>query len=361
MRRWPAILAVTMMLAPGRAFGQAASRDQILAVTQSAFDWQLGQLPTEHLGSDDTNKGWIRAPFFVGALAMYGQTHNDHYLSPILAIARQNEFQPGKRFRHADDQAIGQVYADLHFITHDAAMIRPMRDRWDAIMQQPMAGRVDWWWCDALFMAPPAIVRLGAATGDAKYFDFADRQWWDTTDFLYDKTERLYFRDKSYFNTREKNGQKIFWSRGNGWVMAGTARVLQYLPKDYPSRPRYMKLFTDMAARIAPLQQPDGFWRTSLLDPASCPGGESSGTGFFCYAMAWGIEQGLLPRDEYLPVVQRAWAAISGAVEPSGKLDWVQKPGAKPALIQRGDSEEYGVGALLLAGSEMLRLNGETK
>jgi rhamnogalacturonyl hydrolase YesR len=337
------------------------ARNDIAAVMRRACDWQLGSLATEQVGKDDTNRGWIRAPFFVGTLALYRETNDARYLDPILKIAEENHFQPGKRFRHADDEAVGQVYTELYFLKHDPAMIAPLRDRWDKIMAQPMAGRVDWWWCDSLFMAPPTLARLGAATGDTKYFDFLDKQWWDTTDYLFDKSENLFFRDKSYFQTREANGKKIFWSRGNGWVLAGTARVLQYLPRDYPTRAKYVNLFTKMSDRIAGLQQPDGFWRTSLLDPDSCPGGESSGTGFYCYAMAWGINEGILPRQRYLPVVVNAWKALSGAVDASGKLQWVQKPGAKPARIEQGDTVEYGVGALLLAGSEMCKLSGDAK
>jgi len=330
---------------------------QIVATMQKACDWQLANLTTEKVSKDDTNMSWIRAPFFLGDLALYRVTKEDRYLDPILKIAADNQYEPGKRFRHADDEAVGQVYEELYFLKRDPAMLASVQARWDQIIEQPMAGRVDWWWCDSLFMAPPALARLGAATGDRKYFDFLDKQWWDTTDFLYDKSENLYFRDKSYFQTREANGKKIFWSRGNGWVLAGLAEVLRYMPEDYTFRPKFVSLFKDMATRIAGLQQPDGFWRTSLLDPTSCPGGECSGTGFYCFAMGWGVNHGILPREQFLSVVENAWNALSSAVADDGKLQYVQKPGAKPALIQKDDTAEYGVGALLLAGEQMIELN----
>jgi rhamnogalacturonyl hydrolase YesR len=219
-----------------------------------------------------------------------------------------------------------------------------------------MAGRDDWWWCDALFMAPPGAARLSAATGDPKYLDWMDRQWWDCTDLLYDKTEHLYSRDKSFFGMRESNGQKVFWSRGNGWVLAGIARVLAFMPNDYPSRRRYIELFTEMADRIASLQGPDGLWRTSLLDPDSYPRGESSGTALFCFAMAWGVNAGILPADKYRPLVERAWSALTHSIETSGRIDWVQLPGSRPTTLKKEDTAEYGAGAFLLAGCEMLKL-----
>jgi rhamnogalacturonyl hydrolase YesR len=351
-------LIATLVLAfTSIVFAQTSQPTDVLSTMRRACDWQLAHLATEKIGGDDTNLGWIRAPFFLGDLALYRRTNDAKYLDPIATIGEQNKYQPGKRFRHADDQAVGQVYAELSTIKHDPAMLAPMRDRWDAIIAKPMKGREDWWWCDALFMAPPALARLSAATGNKKYLDFMDQQYRDTQDFLYDPAEHLFFRDKSYFNTKEANGQKIFWSRGNGWVLAGLASILQYMPADYPARQHYVDLFKSMATRIVPLQQPDGFWRTSLLDPSSCPGGESSGTGFFCYALAWGVNNNLLPRESFAPTIQKAWSALSGAVDADGKLHWVQLPGAKPAKIKSDDTAEYGVGALLLAGDQMLFLN----
>ena len=125
---------------------------------------------------------------------------------------------------------------------------------------------------------------------------FADRLWWKTTDYLYDRTEHLYYRDSRYFDQREKNGRKVFWSRGNGWVIAGLARMLQDMPADYRGRDRYEQLFRDMAGAVLAAQSADGYWRSSLLDPDSRPNPETSGTGFFVFALGWGVTQGLLDR-----------------------------------------------------------------
>jgi rhamnogalacturonyl hydrolase YesR len=353
--------------------------DEILPLLKKACDWQLSILPTERTGPADSPTGWIRAPFYDGAMALYDVTHDTHYLDAMLAIAQASDWQPGRRTRrysglrgddkltgpaatqpflhHADDLAVGQLYTELYFVKHDERMIQPLCTRLDGIMAEPMAGRDDWWWCDSLFMAPPTFAQLGAATGDATYLDFANRQFWDTTDFLYDKAEHLYFRDKSYFSKKERNGQPVFWSRGNGWVLAGIARVLQYMPADYPDRPKYLTLMNQMAERIATLQQPDGFWRVSLLDPDSYAGKETSGTGFYTYAIAWGINNGVLRRDRFLPVVQRAWAALTTVVDPTtGQVGWVQPIGAAPAVVKPENIAEFGTGAFLLAGTQVWKI-----
>ena len=226
----------------------------------------------------------------------------------------------------------------------------------DAMIADPKPGRVDWWWCDALFMAPPVLARLYTATGDQKYLKFLNTMWWDTTDFLFDPAENLYYRDKNYIGKLNANGKKIFWARGNGWVMGGTVRVLQHLPKNDPNRQRYIELLQKMAAAVSKLQGADGLWRPSLLDPTEAPVPETSSTGFFCYAMTWGINQGYLDRKTYTPVVRKAWQGLLSAVHEDGKLGWVQPIGAAPASVTADLNQEYGSGAFLLAGGELMKL-----
>jgi len=328
------------------------SKPFITTVMQKAAQWQVSNLTK----TKDSRPTWINAVFQIGIMQAYEVTGSEFYLNIALDFSQANDFQPGKRFRHADDLAVGQIYTQLYLIKKDPHMIQAFENRIDQIMAQPMPGHLDWWWCDALFMAPPGIAELSSATGESKYLDYMDKQWWDVVDYLLDKNEQLFFRDKTFFDKKEPNSQPVFWSRGNGWVLAGIARVLTYMPRDYPDRQRYVDLFTQMAARLAALQQPDGFWKSSLLDPDVYAHGETSGTGLYCYAIAWGINNGILPRDKYLPVVDKAWQALVSAVQPSGKLGWVQGVGKAPGQAAIDGSAPYGVGAFLLAGSEMLKL-----
>jgi unsaturated rhamnogalacturonyl hydrolase len=148
----------------------------------------------------------------------------------------------------------------------------------------------------------------------------------------------------------------VFWSRGNGWVLAGLARVIESMPEDYAERPRFLALFREMAQRIAGLQSNDGYWRASLLDPGSRPAPETSGSAFFTYALAWGVNHKLLDRAAYEPVIRRGWSALVRAVRPDGMLGYVQGVGERPADATRDSTEIYGAGALLLAGSEVYGL-----
>jgi rhamnogalacturonyl hydrolase YesR len=211
-------------------------------------------------------------------------------------------------------------------------------------------------------MGPPALVKLGITLNEQKYLESSDMYFKECYDLLYNKDEHLFARDLNYIirnnakDRLEANGKRIFWSRGNGWVMGGLVRILKELPSNYPKRPFYESLFKEMAARIISLQQNDGFWRSSLLDPDSYPGGEVSGTGLFCYALAWGVNNELLDKT-YKLAVEKAWKALCGCVDKEGKVGWVQPIGADPQQNFGKDSwEVYGTGAFLLAGSEIVKL-----
>lgn len=310
---------------------------------------------------------WTNGAFYAGVSAAYQETGNKKYLDAMMEMGKKNEWKPGPRLLHADDYAICQTYVDLYQIKKDKAMIQPFIDRMEEFLKTPFPvkgiQKITWWWCDALFMAPPAFVKLSMVTGDKRYMEKSDELYHETYNLLYDKEEHLFARDLGYViksdgeDRHEANGRKIFWSRGNGWVMGGLALILNEFPKDYNDRPFYEKLFREMASRIAELQQEDGLWRASLLDPGSYPGGEASGSGFFTFALAWGINHGLLDKEKFMPVVQKAWKGLSGLIQPDGHVGWCQPIGADPKKNFSADSwEVYGTGAFLLAGSEMLKL-----
>jgi unsaturated rhamnogalacturonyl hydrolase len=342
-------------------FREAVGSKAIVEVMTEAAEWQLAN-PSKHPPYD-----WTQAPFFIGLNAFAPLSGNpQRYLAAVRRNGEQNQWRPGLRPLCADDHAITQSYFHLQRVEQARVMIEPALLTFDQIMLFPFDESLEfenwektwrqWTWCDALFMSPPALAMAARATGDRRYLDFMNKMWWKTTEYLYDKEEHLYYRDSRFFNQRAPNGRKIFWSRGNGWVLAGTARVLQEMPAEYPNRGRYEALFREMARKIASLQQGDGYWRSSLLDPDSLPLPETSGTAFFVYALASGVNQGLLDRATYEPAIRRGWAALVRAVHPNGMLGYVQRIGDQPGDTSASSTEIYGVGAFLLAGSEIHRL-----
>jgi unsaturated rhamnogalacturonyl hydrolase len=327
-------------------------RSDIVKAMKSVADWQLKYAEGYY------NIQWTYAALYDGMLAASRTTGNNSYHDRVLQIAQQNQWTLGPRFEHADDQAIGLTY--LTFYAEDAKpeRIGPTRDQMDKLIVRPDDPNKNlWWWCDALYMAPPVLAQLSVTTKDQRYLDFMDREWWLTSAALYDPAEHLYFRDNRFLTMHEANGQKVFWSRGNGWVLAGLAMVLERMPQNYPSRAKYLDQYRQMADRIAGLQQSDGLWRASLLDPGSYPNPEISGSAFFTYAMAWGIDHGVLDRKKYLPVVEKAWRGMLTHVYADGRLGSIQPIGGEPGKFKPSSSYVYGVGAFLLAGSELAQLS----
>jgi len=356
MKRSMSILTIAL-LAASICYGKtkiSVSRAEAVALMRKVCDYQLANpWPYEPVQNND----WQRGTFYIGVMATYRTTKDHKYLDQALRWSEETHWAPGDNPAYpANPMTCGQTYLELYFLRKDAKMISGTRQYVDKRMAMGAPGRTEWFYCDALFVAPPTLAELAVATGEKKYFEYMHRMYWDVTDALFDKHEGLYYRDKDFISQKAKNGRKVFWSRGNGWVIAGIPRILPYLSRNDPQRGRYIELLKTLAASIAPAQGADGLWRTSLLDPEEFPDPETSGSSFFCYAMAWGINHGILERARYLPVVERAWKGLTSSVDSRGKLGWVQRENKQPGPEAAEESYEYGVGAFLLAGSEVANL-----
>lgn len=327
-------------------------RPAILKAVRKVADWQLGHAEGRY------NIQWTYAALYDGMLAASQATGDARYRDRVSRVAEENHWSFGPRFAHADDEAIGLTYLMLYAQDHKPEQLDPVRDGMDKLLARSDDPQQNlWWWCDALYMAPPVLAQISVATGDRKYLNFMDHEWWLTSGALYDPAEHLYFRDNRFLTMHEANGQKIFWSRGNGWVLAGLALVLQRMPEQYPDRAKYVEQYRQMAERIAALQPSDGLWRASLLDPGSYPNPEISGSAFFTYAMAWGIHHKLLDRKKYLPIVTKAWRGMLTHVYADGRLGSIQPIGGEPGKYKPSSSYVYGVGAFLMAGAELCEIS----
>jgi unsaturated rhamnogalacturonyl hydrolase len=327
------------------------TRKNVSHAMQKVADWQLAR------AEPGFNQDWTFAALYTGFIAVPKAANGEKYQKAMLQTAQKFNWQPGPRVPNADDAAIGQTYLDLYSRYHDPAMLAPIRQREDAVMALPdNPEKPLWWWCDALFMGPPVFTKLNRATSNGKYLDFMDHQWWITSGLLYSPSNHLYFRDKSFLEKHEANGRSIFWSRGNGWVFAGLAKVLAEMPKDYPSRAKYVTQFKEMAEELASLQGPDGLWRPGLLDADAYPLPENSGSAFFVFGFAYGINSGILERAKYQPVVQKAWKGLLSHIYEDGRLGCIQPVGAAPGDYTAASSYVFGTGAFLLAGSEVYRM-----
>ena len=378
-------IAVCALAQAGWAAGPTP--DEVKTLTKKVADWQITTF-SKHgkyraLGAMNkwqNRKNYHDLTWHMGAL--YAGMNEWRKVSGdpgaeafLMKIGDRNGWKLYRRPYHADDHTVGQFYLSLYEKHQAPKMIEPTRTHFDWILANPKTGSLEWdgykkgrkktdchdrWgWCDALFMAPPVWARLAKITGEQKYLDFMDQEYHATYDLLWDKEDRLFWRDSSYFPKREKNGSHLYWARGNGWVFGGLALMIPDLPEEWEGRSFYIDLFKQMAERLAKCQREDGTWSMGMLGGVEgYPIKETSGTSFFTFGLAWGMNNGLLDRAVYEPIVDKAWAALAECVNEKGMLGYVQPVGASPGDSYADKTEVYGIGAFLAAGSEVYKLKG---
>lgn len=355
------------------ASADASSQTEVRVLANKVADWQLANLDNldsyiRFISRETPNpRGWVMGTFFLGLADYAEKTGQEKYFKDLAAIADREGWRLGDRLYHADDHLVGQVYFRLARAGHASADLGPTRKNLDAILaDKPKTQMLHpdkhgdagcakrWCWSDALFMAPATWWEAHETFGDDAYADYAHSEFQVATDLLFDKEIGLYYRDSRFFDRRGADGEKLFWSRGNGWVYGGLVNILRTMDKDDPRRDYYVSLFRTMSDRLVKIQAPNGMWRASLLASSATPP-ETSGTGFFVYGLAWALNEGLLEGEQYVSAVDSGWAALVANVDREGRLGYVQQVGDRPEGVQPDDRQLYGTGAFLLAAGQILR------
>jgi rhamnogalacturonyl hydrolase YesR len=344
-----------------------------------------------------SNNNWIRGTYYSGVMAVFQSTGDKRYLDQCIEwgentnwkipVAETNIY--GSSFYSL---ICGQIWMECYFEKKEKYMLDPVVAFLnDTTLVNPISDPLKWYYentglrfIDGLYTSPPALATLSMITGEEKYLDWMDACFWDIYGALFEPDEGLFYRDirykkgnqakiadryirpdsiphedarTTYMYQETINGKKVLWSRGNGWAFGGLTRILKYMPKNHGNYERYKELFIQMATELKKRQQADGFWYPNLADPLDYNLKESSGTSFFTYGIAWGINNGILSREEYLPVVKKSWAALVSIVSEEGKVQWGQLPAGAPYKVIKDDSHEYVSGMFLLAASEVYKLN----
>jgi rhamnogalacturonyl hydrolase YesR len=321
------------------------------------------------------NSFWHRATYHTGNMEAYRLTKEPKYLEFSQAWAEHNEWK-GARSNHKEEwrytygetdkhvlfgdfQVCFQVYADLYNLAPEDHKIARAREVMEYQMSTGYNGY--WWWADGLYMVMPVMTRLYKITQNPLYLEKMHEYLAFADSVMYDAEAGLYYRDARYVYPKHKsmNGKKDFWARGDGWVLAAFARVLQDLPADDQYRKEYIERFRTMSEAVAGSQQPEGYWTRSMLDPEHAPGPETSGTAFFTYGILWGVNNGFLSKDAYAPIIDKAWKYLTTvALQPDGKVGYVQPIGDRAIsgqVVDANSQADFGVGAFLLAACEMAR------
>ena len=323
------------------------------------------------------NAFWHVSAYHTGNMEAYKVTQNKKFLDYSLAWAEKNQwmgaksndksewkYNYGENDKHVlfgDWQICFQTYIDLYNLTgkNDPHKISRARE----VMEYQMSTQANdyWWWVDGLYMVMPVMTKLYNVTGNEMYLEKLHSYLMYADSIMYDDEAKLYFRDAKYIYPKHKstNGKKDFWARGDGWIFAGYAKIIQDLPKTAKHRNEYISRFKDMAKALANAQQKEGYWTRSILDSEHAPGPETSGTAFFTYGFLWGINSGILDKKTYSPVIEKSWNYLTTfALQADGTVGYVQPIGEKAIpgqVVDKNSTADFGVGAFLLAASEMHR------
>ena len=318
---------------------------------------------------------WDNAAYHTGNMEAYFLTGNETYRAYSEAWATHNEWKGAKSNNKAewrysygesdkyvlfgDYQICFQTYADLYNLDPDTMKIARAREVMEYQMSTPKNDY--WWWADGLYMVMPVMTKMYHITGNQLYLDKLYEYFKYAQSIMYDEETGLFYRDAKYVYPQHtsNNGGKDFWARGDGWVVAGFAKVLKDLPTDDAHRDEYIQIYTKMAEAVKNCQQPEGYWTRSMFDKDHAPGPETSGTAFFTYGLLWGINNGYLSKDEYWHTVEKAWTYLrTVALQADGRVGYVQPIGERAIpgqVVDANSTSNFGVGAFLLAACEMVR------
>jgi len=335
-------------------------------------------------GKKRDSKMWTRGIYYEGLMAMYAQNPNPKWLKFATDWAEFHEWKAGvgNASRHADFQCCGQTYLDLYMMdTSKPERMAHIKELIDAMMATDKID--DWHWVDALQMAMPLFAQLGTIEKDNRYFERMYEMYMYTRDKqggderyggkpLFNEEDGLWYRDYHYdppYMDLVEINKPCYWSRGNGWAIVALARVLHYAPENITHKDQYIHDFRLMCDALLKCQRPDGFWSVSLAAPSNTgdpqsAGPETSGTALFLAGIAYGINEGIIDRELYLPVVIKGWNAMSKVTvrNKDGLLGYVQGTGSQPEHGQPTladavpDFEDFGIGCFLLAAAEVYRL-----
>ena len=355
---------------------QGSTKNDVLAIMQLANQYFMEKWPDA--GKDifvpSRNRTWpshiwTRAVYYEGLMALYSVDKKKAYYDYAIDWATKHKWnlRDGTKTRNGDNQACGQTYIDLYLIDKQPERIDSIKESIDKMIRSSKID--DWNWIDAIQMAMPVFTKLGVLYNDTSYFHrmyemYAYTKYKHGDKGLFNAAEGLWWRDKDFDPPyKEPNGEDCYWSRGNGWVVAALVRVLNILPKSEPHYGEYLSDYKAMMNALVPLQREDGYWNASLHDPTNFGGKELTGTSLFIYGMAWGVNNKILDKQQYRPIIAKGWNAMAKeSVHANGFLGFVQGTGKEPKESQpvtydrEPDFEDFGLGCFLLAGSEVYKL-----
>jgi unsaturated rhamnogalacturonyl hydrolase len=212
-------------------------------------------------------------------------------------------------------------------------------------------------WGDDLYMSVPFLVRMYKLSGDVVYLNDAIKQVLHFNKYLWDDNKQIYWH--CYFADTKQNGV-AHWGRCNGWIALAQANLLSFIPAGHPQRAELIRLLQRQIIGLSRYQAAEGLWH-QLLDKENSYS-ESSCSAMFVYTIAKAVNEGWIDK-RYTSIATTGWEALKKyKITADGQLkDICVGTEIRNDLVyyyQRpvGVNEKHGLGALIDAGVEILKL-----
>lgn len=303
----------------------------------------------------NTELDWSNAMLYMGMNQLSEVSHYPKYINWLIETGERNNWEIEERKDKMDDYSVSQFYLSINEQPHLSRkqILLPTQTKINAILNSNQNKNWQWTTSEELFLQPVILAKLAKVKKDSAnvYLEYLDRQYQKAYTNLWDKELKLFYRDSSCYEKKEKNGNKQFSSLNNSGVFAGLALLISNVPKDWEKKVFYEGVFKQMAETLKKTQQKDGTWREGLLgDKKEYKNLEIGGTSFFVYGIAWGINSGLLDKTTYEPVLLKAWNKIAKQVNTKGELKLSEKSDEFKEY-----TSSFSIGGFLAAGSEMYK------
>lgn len=212
-------------------------------------------------------------------------------------------------------------------------------------------------WIDSMMMYGVFTSWYAKAKKDKELLDFAMKQPALFAKYLFDEEENLFYHSYwTKFKTHYPR-KKLFWGRGNGWVMASIPLFIENFA-DGEDKEITIELFKKLSASLIKYQREDGYFET-VFNKVGRTYTESSATMLIASGWFYGYRKGWLGKEYYQAAI-KAFNAVVDDFELKDGLISMTKISAPTSAIQlipyfiykvtpRGNDWHYGLAASFFA------------
>jgi unsaturated rhamnogalacturonyl hydrolase len=353
----------------------------------------MARWPDGHISPKGTSANWgfELGIVLAGMNAVWSATSDSNYLTYVKHAVDQF-VRPDGTIASYDLQAyslnnilIGRQLLVLYRVTHEEKYKLAAERLRQQIATQPRTASGGMWHSKATpqlmllddqFMLAPFYAEYAATFHEPQDLDDIVKQFTLLDQHTRDANTGLMYHgwDESHtapWVNASTGSSANLWARGMGWYLMALVDTLPYVPEHDPHHAELLAMLRRGAAAVERAQDPQSNLWYQILDKPRANGNyiESSSVLMFTYVFAKGARLGYLPKS-YAIGAARAWEGIrlrfvamneSGEIKITGTVTHIAlgataaDDGSFDYYLHAPvvDDDPKGVGAFLLAGSEM--------